>query len=121
VDAGGAADERAGSRTAKSWRPDTPTLVSSWRGFPQATEATSRLSGETSKETVKTIARGMPDLSGVTVVDLLGVLFSFAPEAAGATGVRHSLRPLIFRRRNDLGKTRACRAARMLTYTLSAV
>jgi hypothetical protein len=36
----------------------------------------------------------MPDVSGVTVVDLLGVLFSFAPEAAGAPSARHSLRPL---------------------------
>jgi hypothetical protein len=53
-----------------------------------------RLSGETTKETVKTIARGMPGVSGVTVVDLLGVLFIFAPEAAGATSARHSLRPL---------------------------
>jgi hypothetical protein len=54
-----------------------------------------RFSGETTKETVKTIARGMPGVSGVTVVDLLGVLFSFAPEAAGAPSARHSLRPLI--------------------------
>ena len=52
-----------------------------------------RLSGETTKEAVKTIARGMPDVSGATVVDLLGVLFSFAPEAAGAASARHSLRP----------------------------
>ncbi|MGB6957572.1 MAG: hypothetical protein WBE54_20275, partial [Bradyrhizobium sp.] len=29
--------------------------------------------------------------------DLLGVLFSFAPEAAGASSARHSLRPLISR------------------------
>ena len=36
----------------------------------------------------------MPGVSGVTVVDLLGVLFIFAPEAAGATSARHSLRPL---------------------------
>jgi hypothetical protein len=35
----------------------------------------------------------MPGVSGVTVVDLLGVLFSFAPEAAGAASARHSLRP----------------------------
>jgi len=50
------------SRTAKSWRPDTPTLVSTPEKLTllRGTEATSRLSGETTKETVKTIARGMP-------------------------------------------------------------
>ena len=42
-----------------------------------------RLSGETTKETVKTIARGMPDVSGVTVVTY-SVCFLFAPEATGA-------------------------------------
>jgi hypothetical protein len=31
VDAGGAADESAGLRTAKSCGPDAPTLASSWR------------------------------------------------------------------------------------------
>jgi hypothetical protein len=42
----------------------------------------------------KTIARGMPGDSG----DYARVLFSFAREAAGAAGARHSLRPLIFPR-----------------------
>jgi hypothetical protein len=45
----------------------------------------------------KTIARGMPGDSGVTVVTTLVCLFYFAREAAGASGARHSLRPLIFR------------------------
>src|ERR1035437_5474351 len=39
VDAGGAKDESARSRTAKSWGPDAPTLASSWRDFPQTTVA----------------------------------------------------------------------------------
>ena len=42
----------------------------------------------------KTIARGMPGRSGVTVVTTLVCLF-FTHEAAGASCARHSLRPLI--------------------------
>jgi hypothetical protein len=71
-----------------------------------------RLSGETTKETVKTIARGMPDVSGVTVVTCLRA-FYFARKAAGATGARHSLRPLISGRKVDAQLGRIC-AARML-------
>jgi hypothetical protein len=48
------------------------------------------------KETVKTIARGMPGFSGVTVVTILVCFLHFAHEAAGALGARHSLRPLFF-------------------------
>jgi hypothetical protein len=44
----------------------------------------------------KTIARGMPGVSGVTVVTMLVCSFYFACEAAGASSARHSLRPLIF-------------------------
>jgi hypothetical protein len=43
----------------------------------------------------KTIARGMPGDSGVTVVTMLVCFFHFAREAAGASSARHSLRPLI--------------------------
>src|SRR2546421_2365177 len=43
--------------------------------------------------TVKTIARGMPGESGVTVVTMLACLFYFTCEAAGASSARHSLRP----------------------------
>jgi hypothetical protein len=39
MDAGGAADESAGSRTAKSCGPDAPTLASSSRSDPQTTVA----------------------------------------------------------------------------------
>jgi hypothetical protein len=45
-----------------------------------------RLTGEITKETVKTIARGMPGVSGVTVVTTLVCFFYFACEAAGAHG-----------------------------------
>jgi len=44
---------------------------------------------------VKTIAWGMPGVSGVTVVTMLVCFFTFAHKAAGASRARHSLRPLI--------------------------
>ena len=44
---------------------------------------------------VKTIAWGMPGVSGVTVVTMLVCFFTFAHKAAGASSARHSLRPLI--------------------------
>jgi hypothetical protein len=44
-----------------------------------------RLSGETTKETVKTIARGMPDVSGVTVVTCLRA-FYFCTQGCGRSG-----------------------------------
>jgi hypothetical protein len=46
------------------------------------------------KETVKTIARGMPGVSGVTVVTNARAYYT-TRAAAGASGARHSLRPLI--------------------------
>jgi len=51
-------------------------------------------------------------ISGVTVVTMLVCLFFITHEAAGASSARHSLRPLIFRRRDVPGKPRAGRAAR---------
>jgi hypothetical protein len=57
----------------------------------------SPITRESTKETVKTIARGMPDCFGEPVVTMLVRLFQFACEAAGATSTRHSLRPLLLR------------------------
>ena len=58
----------------------------------------------------KTIARGMPGETGVTVVTMLVCFIYFAREAAGALGARHSPRPLFSERRNDFlhnsGKSR---------------
>jgi len=42
-----------------------------------------RFTGESTKETYKTIARGMPGEIGVTVVDLLAVLFIFCTRGCG--------------------------------------
>ena len=49
----------------------------------------------------------MPGDSGVTVVTMLVCFFHFACEAAGASGARHSLRPLISGGSDIPGKTRA--------------
>src|SRR5436190_1382466 len=55
-----------------------------------------RLTREITKETVKTIARGMPGVSGVTVVTTLVCSFLFCMRGCGrARRARHSLRPLL--------------------------
>jgi hypothetical protein len=50
-------------RTAKSCGPDTPTLVSSAQAYEARArrEQQSPVPGESTKDTVKTIAQGMPD------------------------------------------------------------
>jgi hypothetical protein len=82
-------------RTAKSCGPDAPTLASSSRKtLPRATVANKPGHRGERDISVKTIARGMPGVSGVTVVTTLVCSFHFACEAAGASRARHSLRPL---------------------------
>src|SRR5712675_928747 len=100
------------TRTAKSCGSDAPMLASSLREEAQAT--VSNKPGHRGEREVsrKTIARGMPGDFRCDRGDYARVLFSFAREAAGASSARHSLRPLIFRRRNVFGKPRADRAAR---------
>ena len=90
-------DEGRVRRTAKSCGPDAPTLASSFAGVIPARRRwqTSPVTGESAKETVKTIARGMPGCTGVTVVTMLVCFSHFAREAAGASRARHSLRPLL--------------------------
>jgi hypothetical protein len=96
VDAGGAADESAYLRTAKPCGPDTPTLVSSRRKrFRRRRWQTSPVTGESMEETVKTIAQGMPDVSGEPVVTNARAYYP-TRAAAGASSARHSLCPLIF-------------------------
>ena len=75
-----------------SWRLDAG--VKSAEATPLATVKNKPITGESTKETVKTIAQGMPGESGVTVVTMLVCFFHIAREAAGAAGARHSLRPL---------------------------
>src|SRR6202035_3099885 len=95
MDAGGVARRAAPARTAKSCGPDAPTLASSLRkSFRKRRWQTSPVTGESAKETVKTTARGMPGVSGVTVVTNSRVFYT-TREAAGASSARHSLRPLL--------------------------
>jgi hypothetical protein len=54
----------------------------------------SPVTGESTKETVKTIAQGRPGISGGPVVTTLVCFIYFAREAAGASGTRLSLRPV---------------------------
>src|SRR5258706_16132109 len=54
----------------------------------------SPITGESTKETVKTIACGNAGCPGATVVTTLVCYQHTAHEAAGATGTRHSPRPL---------------------------
>jgi hypothetical protein len=84
------------SRTAKSCGSDAPMLASSWRSDPAMTVARKPVTGKSTKQPVKTIARGMSDDSGVTVVTMLVCFLNFAREAADASAVRHSLRPLFW-------------------------
>src|SRR5882724_4263755 len=73
---------------------------------------------ESPKETVKTIARGMPGEPGEPVVTTLVCSFYFACEAAGASRARHSLRPLS--RGQDVSfKTRVECAARSRTHVIA--
>ena len=69
VDVDGANDEGADPRTAKSCGLDAPTLASSVaEGSARRWWQESPVTKESAEETVKTIARGMPGVSGVTVV-----------------------------------------------------
>jgi hypothetical protein len=90
-----AARRAALMRTAKSCGPGAPTLALSlaersaerrWQQSP--------VTGESTKETVKTIARGMLGESSWTCGDYARVLFQFRTRGYGCQlRTRHSLRP----------------------------
>src|SRR6202049_4038212 len=113
MDASGATDEGACLRTAKACGPDGPTPASSLAGRNSREMTVARKPGHRGERAIsrKAIARGMPGDSGVTVVTTLVCYLHTAHEAAGASGARHSLRPLISRAGRS-GKTRARAAAR---------
>src|ERR1700730_12778978 len=82
----------------------------------------SPVTGESTKETVKTIAQGRPGISGEPVVTTLVCLFQFACEAAGATGTRLSLRPLFSSRAEvfaQLGRYRAAKPRRRVSVVIA--
>src|SRR5674476_306306 len=66
---GGADNERRVMRTAKSCGPDAPTLASSsWEASLGDDSGKQARSLERARISRKTIARGMPGISGVTVI-----------------------------------------------------
>src|SRR5712664_2759529 len=92
-------------RTAKSCGPDAPTLASSLRsrvgptGLRQDISACdggkrARSPGRARRKPLKPLRAGMPGDSGVLVVTRVRSITTSAHEAAGATGIRHSPRPL---------------------------
>ena len=108
MDADGAADERhCGGRrsrvvlTPRCWRQVGGSISADDGDNKPITE-------ESAKETVKTIARGMPGVSGVTVVTMLVCYFYFARETAGASSARHSLRPLNFEAEGSTQNSSTC-------------
>ena len=72
---GSARDERGLPRTAKSCGSDAPTPASSLREEAQATVSNKRGHRGEHEARRKTIARGMPGRSGVTVVTMLVCFF----------------------------------------------
>src|SRR6202163_980275 len=92
-------------RTAKSCGPDAPTLASSLRscvgptGLRQNISADdggkrARSPGRARRKPLKPLRAGMPGDSGVLVVTRVRSITTSAHEAAGATGIRRSPRPL---------------------------
>src|ERR1700687_2663080 len=93
-------------RTAKSCGPDAPTLASSLRscvgptGLRQDISADdggkrARSPGRARRKPLKPLRAGTPGDSGVLVVTRVRSTTTRAHEAAGATGIRRSPRPLL--------------------------
>src|SRR6266851_2089303 len=80
-------------RTAKSCGPDTPTLVSSRRATADDGGKQARSPGRARRKPLKPLRGECRAFSGVTVVTNARVYYS-TRAAAGASGARHSLRPL---------------------------
>ena len=84
-------------RTAKSCGPDTPTLVSSLRIYPQATVANKPGSpGRARRKPLKPLRREGRTASAEPVCSCALSLSEFARETAGAARTRSSLLPLFF-------------------------
>src|SRR6202158_1990787 len=118
-------------RTAKSCGPDASTPASSLRrhvgptGGRQASirkrrGETSPVTGESTKETVKTTACGNAGCSGATVVTTLVCYLHFAHEAAGAAGTRPSPRPLFFKGASFMHKAGGTRRGSANSYAHAA-
>ena len=103
-----------------SWRPDAGAKVRGCK-FAERRWQKSPVTGESTKDTVKTIVQGMP-ADAVCPWLLTRVLF-YAHAASGATRIRHSLRPLCFSRvvclnNSDAFVPRECRRVSQHTPSL---
>jgi hypothetical protein len=88
----------APTRTAKSCGPDAPTLASSLRMMIcKRRWQKSPVTGESTKETVKTIAQGMSECFGVPVVTTLVWLFFIPTRGCGCNGHPAFPAPSVFR------------------------
>ena len=110
-------------RTAKSCGPDAPTLASSSRRLVGPTGRGQNLNplddggkrarspGRARHKPLKPLRAGMPGDSGVLVVTRVLSITTSAHEAAGATGIRRSPRPLGRKIQQHLGRIapRDCR------------
>src|SRR6202158_3389805 len=117
-------------RTAKSCGPDAPTLASSLRscvgptGLRQDISADdggkrARSPGRARRKPLKPLRAGTPGDSGVLVVTRVLSTTTSAHEAAGATGIRRSPRPLSLEGQTSCA-TRAYRAAGSNAHMYSA-
>ena len=104
--------------TEKSCGPDTPTLVSE-TSFARRRGQESPVPKESTKDTVKTIAQGMPDDLAEPVVT--AAWFFASRRAMGEAIARHSLRPLSFQGAVRSNTSDAIRAARRRTRILSCL
>jgi len=97
VDAVATLDERGVQRTAKSCGPGAPMQALSLAGPVPARRRwqKSMVTEESTKETVKTIAQGMPVDPAEPVVT--AACFFCCRRAMGEAFTRHSLRPCEFR------------------------
>ena len=113
MDANHATDESVCLRTAKSCGPDAPTLASSSReaSFSGATVANKPGHRGEREISRKTIARGMPDVSGVTVVTN-ACAFYHCTRGCGRAERPAFPAPSELRGRNEQAKPRAKSAAR---------
>src|ERR1700692_982725 len=73
-------------RTVKSCGPDASTPASSWRKYTPMTVTRKPITGESTKETVKTIAQGRPGVSGEPVVTTLVCFVLFCTRGCGCGG-----------------------------------
>src|ERR1700681_3136312 len=94
MDAGGAADESALLRTAKSCGPDASMVgVKFADSFAGDGDNKARSPGRVRRKPLTPLRAGMPGDPGATVVTNARAFYT-TRAAAGATGTRHSPRPL---------------------------